>query len=57
LQQKEKTKATALQAYKVLAFEDNRVSGVLGEDIFKLGLVTIDDPHFGQPNKMRCSEI
>ena len=42
---------------KVLAFEDNRVSGVLREDMFKLGIVTSDDSHFWQPNKVCCSEI
>jgi hypothetical protein len=41
----------------VLAFEDSRVSGVLREGMLKLGLVTSDDPHFGQPSKLRFSEI
>jgi hypothetical protein len=42
---------------KVLAFENNRVSGVLREGMFKLDLVTSDDPNFWRPSKVCCSEI
>ena len=36
----------------MLEFEEQRVSGVLKEDMFRPGLITSDDPNSGRPNQV-----